>query len=142
MLKCLYKTNEWNMWIYLQCWRLKELHVYVYVNMWKDDVSIRKEWPIRYVMFLKSENIHYIHNENTKIGKYFKCLACGCRIKAFSFKYCFQVIFISVVYYTFFKTCIKLRIHQEICNWRMKRGKFLYLKHQELIIIILTRCCH
>lgn len=66
MLKCLYKTNEWNMWIYLQCWRLKELHVYVYVNMWKDDVSIRKEWPIRYVMFLKSENIHYIHNENEK----------------------------------------------------------------------------
>lgn len=56
-----------------------------YVLIQTEDASLRKECSNCYVMFLKSDNIHYIHNENGKISKYLNCFACGCRIKASSF---------------------------------------------------------
>ena len=46
------------------------------------DVSLHKECPNCYVMFLKEENVNKIVNAKGEVVSFcYKCPVCGCRIK-------------------------------------------------------------
>ena len=53
-----------------------------YVISGQIDVSKRKECPNCFVMFVKDENRHYNRKDIMTIT-FYKCLFCGCRVKAF-----------------------------------------------------------
>ena len=52
---------------------------YVFVSVINSD--LRKECPNCYNFFVKSENMCCIHQSDRKFVRFYKCPACGCRIK-------------------------------------------------------------